>query len=129
MLSATNMPKGNALAEFRALRAAGKTRFDTYEVKEEERIYDEVDDEGYKKLVRRRLDEDDFVVDDNGAGYADDGREDWDTREKYDETESEEEDYTARGKAGGAFLTLPFFRNAKLIVQRQAKARGRSRKE
>ena len=95
------MPKNNALAEFRALRAQGKTRFDVFEVKDEERIYDEVDDEGYKKIVRSRLDEDDFVVDDNGAGYADDGREDWDTgRERYDETESEEEDYTARGKNG-----------------------------
>ena len=102
------MPKGNALAEFRALRAQGKTRFDVFEVKDEERIYDEVDDEGYKKLVRSRLDQDDFVVDDNGAGYADDGREDWDTgRERDFETESEEEDYSASGK-NGRILTVSF---------------------
>lgn len=73
-----NMPtKAEQLAQIRALRKAGKTRFDTYEVQDEEQLYETVDDEGYKKLVRKRLDEDDFVVDDNGEGYADDGREDW----------------------------------------------------
>ena len=68
------------LAELRALRAAGKTRLSTYEVDEGTQLYDEVDEESYKKVVRRRLDEDDFVVDDNGEGYADDGREEWDDR-------------------------------------------------
>nr|POE94229.1 dna polymerase alpha catalytic subunit [Quercus suber] len=66
-----------SLARLRALRAAGKTAFDSYEVEEAESIYETVDDEGYKKVVRSRLDEDDFVVDDNGEGYVDDGREDW----------------------------------------------------
>lgn len=65
------------LAELRALRAAGKKRLSTYEVEDQGDIYEEVDDEGYKKVVRQRLDQDDFVVDDNGAGYADDGREEW----------------------------------------------------
>ncbi|KAJ5232930.1 hypothetical protein N7468_005886 [Penicillium chermesinum] len=63
------------LAELRALRASGKKRLSTYEVEEQGDIYEEVDDDGYKKIIRDRLDEDDFVVDDNGAGYADDGRE------------------------------------------------------
>jgi DNA polymerase alpha subunit A len=72
------MSRAAALAELRALRAAGKKRGATYEVAEEEQLYDEVDEEGYKKVVRSRLDEDDFIVDDNGEGYADDGREDWD---------------------------------------------------
>lgn len=69
--------KAEQLAQLRALRAKGKTRFDTYEVEEAESIYETVDDEGYKKVVRSRLEQDDFVVDDNGEGYADDGREDW----------------------------------------------------
>ncbi|KAF2843119.1 hypothetical protein M501DRAFT_993968 [Patellaria atrata CBS 101060] len=86
------------LAELRALRAAGKTRISTYEVEEEKSIYEEVDEEGYKKVVRKRLDEDDFVVDDNGEGYADDGREEWDDeRQKYS-SESEEE-RPSKGKA------------------------------
>ena len=65
------------LAELRANRAAGRTRLATYQVPEVENVYEEVDEEGYKEIVRKRLDRDDFVVDDNGDGYADDGREDW----------------------------------------------------
>ena len=84
--------RADRLKQLRALRAAGKTGFDAYEVQEAESIYETVDDEGYKKVVRSRLDQDDFVVDDNGEGYADDGREEWqDQREAYDDTESEDE--------------------------------------
>ena len=86
------------LAELRALRAAGKKRISTYEVEDQGDIYDEVDDDGYKKVIRRRLDEDDFVVDDNGAGYADDGREVWNEQTvEYDSDDSDE--LPARGKA------------------------------
>ncbi|KAI9698598.1 MAG: DNA-directed DNA polymerase alpha catalytic subunit pol1 [Bogoriella megaspora] len=89
------------LAELRALRAAGKTRLDSYQVEEEEQLYEEVDEEGYKKVVRSRLDQDDFVVDDNGEGYADDGREDWhNERRPYYDSESEEE-LPRPGKIGG----------------------------
>jgi DNA polymerase alpha subunit A len=92
------------LAELRANRAAGKTRLSTYEVAEEGDLYDEVDEEGYKKIVRGRLDEDDFVVGDTGEGYVDDGREEWDDdKAQYDyaATESEGEDERpAKGKAG-----------------------------
>jgi DNA polymerase alpha subunit A len=92
--------RSDRLAQLRALRAAGKTGFDAYEVQEAESIYETVDDEGYKKVVRSRLDQDDFVVDDNGEGYADDGREDWqDERQAYDESESEE-DLPRQSKAG-----------------------------
>lgn len=79
------------LAELKALRASGKKRIDTYEVEEQGDIYEEVDDDGYKKIIRDRLDEDDFVVDDNGAGYADDGREVWNERTaEYDSDDSDE---------------------------------------
>lgn len=90
-------------AELRALRESGKKRLDTYEVHQGEDLYEEVDEEGYKKVVRNRLDQDDFVIDDNGEGYADDGREDWDrdNRRGYG-TESEEElpKRSKNGKAG-----------------------------
>lgn len=86
------------LAELRALRASGKKRLSTYEVEEQGDIYEEVDDDGYKKIIRSRLDEDDFVVDDNGAGYADDGREVWNERTaEYDSDDSDE--LPARSKA------------------------------
>lgn len=83
--------KADRLKQIRALRAAGRTGFDSYEVADEADIYDTVDDDGYKKIVRKRLDEDDFVVDDNGEGYADDGREDWqdERHADYDDSESE----------------------------------------
>lgn len=100
--SRRNMSRASRLAELRALRAAGKTRLSTYQVDEAEAIYDEVDDDGYKQVVRSRLDRDDFVVEDNGEGYADDGREEWQNDRRY-ESESEDE-LPARGKAGTAPL-------------------------
>ncbi|KAH7182849.1 uncharacterized protein B0J16DRAFT_344718 [Fusarium flagelliforme] len=78
------------LAELKALRASGKKAFDSYKVSDVDNLYDEVDEDVYKKVVRERLDQDDFVVDDNGEGYADDGREDWDRVQAYD-SESEDE--------------------------------------
>lgn len=90
------------LAELRALRASGKSRLSTYEVEDAEALYDEVDEEGYKKVVRGRLDQDDFVVEDNGEGYADDGREDWyaEKRPGYASETDSEGDAPLRGKAG-----------------------------
>ncbi|KAF4550833.1 DNA polymerase family B-like protein 1 [Elsinoe fawcettii] len=89
--------RADTLARIRELRKAGKTGFDDYQVKEAEDLYESVDEEAYKKVVRKRLDEDDFVVDDNGAGYADDGREEWDDGPRYSATESEDE-LPAHGK-------------------------------
>lgn len=90
--------KRNKFAELRALRQSGKKKFDTYEVDEVADLYEEVDEDSYKKIVRDRLNEDDFVVDDNGEGYADDGREDWDRVPVY-QSDSEEEELGGRGKA------------------------------
>lgn len=87
-------------AELRALRESGKKRLDSYQIHQEADLYEEVDEDGYKKVVRERLNQDDFVIDDNGEGYADDGREEWDRRPEYD-TESEEE-LPVKGKAGKA---------------------------
>ncbi|KAF2665566.1 DNA polymerase alpha catalytic subunit [Microthyrium microscopicum] len=87
-----------ALAQLRAARKSGRSQLDDFEVEEDIAVYDEVDDEDYKKIVRKRLDEDDFVVDDNGAGYADDGREEWDENEQY--ASESEEDSRRPGKHG-----------------------------
>lgn len=88
------------IAELRALRASGKKRIDTYKVEDQGDIYDEVDDEGYKDVIRNRLDQDDFVVDDNGAGYADDGREVWNEgAPEYDSDSDEDVELPVRGKA------------------------------
>lgn len=92
--------RADTLARLRALRAAGKTAFDVYEVEEAADLYETVDEEGYKKVVRSRLDRDDFVVDDNGAGYADDGREDWQD-ERHPMSASESEDDLPRNTKAG----------------------------
>lgn len=95
--------RAEALAALRAARQSGKTNFDTYQVKEETSLYETVDEDSYKKIVRKRLDEDDFVVDDNGEGYADDGREDWQD-ERREDSESEEE-LPSKSKAGMSILS------------------------
>lgn len=92
------MPKPSTTAKFaelRALRASGKRRLDNYEIDDQGAVYDEVDEEGYKNVVRRRLNEDDFVVDDQGEGYADDGREEWQTTRQY---HSSDEDSDPRSR-------------------------------
>ena len=94
------MSRASRLAELRALRESGKTRLSTYKVEEGENLYEEVDEEGYKKVVRARLDRDDFVIDDNGEGYADDGREEWMGERPYDSASGSEEELPLRGKAG-----------------------------
>lgn len=70
-----------------------------FEVKEEVDLYDEVDDEEYKKVVRQRLDRDDFVVDDQGEGYADNGMDDWDDDRHREGSWEESED--EKSKKGG----------------------------
>lgn len=67
------------LAELKALRAQGKTRAATYIVEEDADIYDEVDQKEYSKVLRARMAEEDFVVDDNGGDYVDNGAYEWDT--------------------------------------------------
>lgn len=92
------MSHRSALAALRAARTGGASRLDSYQVQDKGSIYEEVDEEGYKKVVRSRLNQDDFVVDDNGEGYADDGREEWQTeRQHYSSDEDEEQ--PLRGKA------------------------------
>ena len=40
-------------------------------------MYDEVDEDQYKSIVKGRLQRDDFIVDDGVGGYADNGMDDW----------------------------------------------------
>jgi DNA polymerase alpha subunit A len=95
--------KRSKLAELRALRQAGKKAFDNYQVEDVDDLYEEVDEDRYKKIVRERLNQDDFVVDDNGEGYADDGREEWDRVHTY-QSESEDE-MIGRGRPSKAGQT------------------------
>ena len=123
------MSRAARLAELRALRASGKTRLSSYKVEEEENLYDEVDEEGYKKVVRSRLDQDDFIVDDNGEGYADDGREEWMGERRYDSASGSEEEVPLKGKAG-KYLPRVGMKSLKadLLFQRKESGRKTERK-
>ncbi|OLN81535.1 DNA polymerase alpha catalytic subunit [Colletotrichum chlorophyti] len=97
------MPKvdrRSKLAELRALRQAGKKG--NYEVEEVAELYEEVDENQYKKIIRDRLDQDDFVVDDNGEGYADDGREEWDRDPQYYSDSEDDAAIQGRGRPSKA---------------------------
>lgn len=61
------------------------------QLEKEKQVYDVVDDDDYKSIVRGRQLEDDFIEDDDGSGYVDHGLEDWD-RSSNDEDGHEQEE-------------------------------------
>ena len=62
-------------AALRAAREGGAARSDQWEAKEEKDVYEQVTEQEYADLVRKRRQNEDFVVDDDGLGYFDDGEE------------------------------------------------------
>lgn len=90
------MSHRSALAQLKAARAGKESRFDAYHVEEHAPIYDTVDESGYKAHVRDRMQADDFVDDDDGRGYADNGREESPEPQQYS---SDEDDARPKGKA------------------------------
>lgn len=87
--------KRDKLKKLREARKAGSSVL-TYSDDEDEQIYDEVDETTYREHKRQEMMNDDFIVDDNGEGYVDNGLDEWDdsTRPNYYSDEEEE----AQGK-------------------------------
>ncbi|KAF5385639.1 hypothetical protein D9757_005457 [Collybiopsis confluens] len=85
--------KNDKLAALAALKRAREGSRREYKDEADVAIYDEVSEEQYKKIVKGRLQRDDFVEDDGVEGYADNGMEDWSGGE---ETYSEEEEETKK---------------------------------
>lgn len=56
------------------------------------KIYDEVTDEDYKLIVRERLDGDDFIEDDDGSGYVDNGMDDFGAEDSDEGEDSDDSD-------------------------------------
>ncbi|CAE7219297.1 unnamed protein product, partial [Rhizoctonia solani] len=79
----------DALADLRAARAGGE-RSKQWQSTEDEELYDEVSEDDYKKIVKRRLDRDDFIEDDDGGGYVDNGVDAFEAGEEYDSDDNEE---------------------------------------
>ncbi|KAJ3412036.1 DNA-directed DNA polymerase alpha catalytic subunit pol1 [Chytridiales sp. JEL 0842] len=85
------------LEKLKRIRETGESALSAYEVKEDKAIYEEVTDADYNAIMQKRMEEDDFVVDDDGRGYADYGNDFGDDNENESESEAEEDD-TAAGK-------------------------------
>nr|XP_032834404.1 DNA polymerase alpha catalytic subunit-like [Petromyzon marinus] len=90
-----------ALEKLRKAKAGEKV---SYEVEDVTRVYDEVTEEEYSNRVRDRQD-DDWIVDDDGIGYVEDGREVFDDELTEDVLESRNRDRKgvgdSRKTAGG----------------------------
>lgn len=81
--------------ELKAARAGGKSRLEQYNP-DQDTLYDEIDEADYQ---RSKL-QDDFVVDDHGEGYVDNGMEELERDRRYSSEEDEAEEDRRRGKRG-----------------------------
>ncbi|KAK9497008.1 hypothetical protein O3M35_012802 [Rhynocoris fuscipes] len=91
--SAARKKKLDLLEQMRNVRKSGKKN--KYDIGELENVYEEVDEKEYTKTVLARQ-EDDWIVDDGGTGYIEDGREIFD--DDLDEESIEKSKTVNRGK-------------------------------
>jgi hypothetical protein len=96
------------------------------------KLYDEVSEEQYSKIVKGRLQRDDFVEDDGVDGYMDNGMDDWGADDDEQE-DSEDEDVRRKKKCTRLLypivlmaLTVPVFSQEEDQgrLQIQVKAQG-----
>ncbi|WVQ83810.1 hypothetical protein IAT38_005954 [Cryptococcus sp. DSM 104549] len=110
------MAPAKGLAALREARAKGG-RLSQWKPEESE-IYDSVTEDQYRSVVGSRLDQDDFIEDDDGQGdYVDNGEEDWGGRD--DEEGEDEDDFEGEDEE---------LRKARKIKKARAKARAEAGK-
>lgn len=83
----------------REARRTGKN-VDVSDVEEDEGIYDEVDEGTFREHKRNQMMNDDFIVDDDGEGYVDNGVDEWDdsSRPKYYSDDEEQNGAGSKSK-------------------------------
>ncbi|KAL3848220.1 hypothetical protein ACJMK2_019093 [Sinanodonta woodiana] len=64
--------RASAFEKLRKVKQSGEKN--KYDLEEEKAVYDIVDEDQYSEIVRQRQ-EDDWIIDDDGTGYVEDGRE------------------------------------------------------
>ncbi|BFZ56534.1 DNA-directed DNA polymerase alpha catalytic subunit pol1 [Savitreella phatthalungensis] len=111
--AAASKDVSSKFAELRALRASGKKRIETYRPTEDSDVYDTVDEAQYRDHVRQRLDQDDFVVDDNGLGYADTGADDWHRQD--DDNDADSGDDANQASVRGARSSRAHGKRSKMV--------------
>lgn len=74
------MARSDKLARLRAARGGARVNEVVSDDETNHQIYDEVDENQYRKHKRDRVLNDDFIVDDNGEGYAETGADEWEAQ-------------------------------------------------
>ncbi|KAJ7574363.1 hypothetical protein C8J56DRAFT_839134 [Mycena floridula] len=92
----TKKSKLEALAELKRVREGGSRSWK----EEDTKIYDEVSEEKYERIVSGRLQRDDFVEDDGVDGYMDDGMDDWGNDQDASDDESDDNRSKSKKKKG-----------------------------
>ncbi|GAA6024619.1 hypothetical protein JCM10207_001023 [Rhodosporidiobolus poonsookiae] len=106
-----------------ALRKARETGKRDYKLKEQDDVYDEVDEDVYRSVVRGRLMEDDFIEEDEGvSGYADNGMDDWDRSGSEKGQSDEDDDEKARLRKEKKAAKEQREKQRKAAAKRKAKA-------
>ena len=101
-----------------ALRSPGTLNA---QLEEDEDVYEEMDEEAYAAHVESRRNQEDFVVDDNGNGYADNGEE-W-----IGATEDERERKKRKMRDSGADDDKKLTKNARKIAEAGRAQHGQMR--
>ena len=60
-------------------------------------IFEQVTEEEYNAIAQRNMRDNDFIVDDNGEGYVDNGLEDWDNVSMSESSDDDDDDETSKG--------------------------------